>query len=135
VADYGLAFRTADDVVGRALREGASGAAVDVLRQRLERGLADATGETRTIDAGALARALDPRAAVRAAEHGGGPSPGSVRAQLATIVATLDEARDRSRARRRAVASSVTRRRSAAGAVDHAAGRRADRDVSSSVCD
>ena len=135
VAEHGLAFRTAHDVVGRALRDGASSASLASLRARLEQGLAEATGAPRTIDEGALARALDPEAAARAAEYGGGPGPASVRAQLASIAVTLDETRDRSRERRDSVAASVTRRRSAAGAVDRAAGRRADRDVSSSVCD
>jgi argininosuccinate lyase len=133
VAEHGLAFRTAHDVVGRALRDGASGATFEVLRSLLEKHLAEATGGPCAITASALARALDPAACVFEAAYGGGPAPASVRAQLDLIAARREALQDRSDARRRALASAVARRRSAAGAIGDV--REAGRDGSSGVCD
>jgi argininosuccinate lyase len=132
VAEHGLAFRTAHEIVGRAIREGA-GVAPEPLHVRIERGLAEATGATRAVAGRVLVQALDPDACVRAAEHGGGPGPDSVRAQLDAIAARLDALRDRSRERRRDLLSSTERRRAAAAGIGRAAARRADRDVPNSV--
>lgn len=135
VAEYGLAFRTAHDVVGQTLKDAENETAVEPLKARLEKHLAAVTGERTAISESALARALDPDACVRAAQFGGGPAPGSVRAQIAMIAAKAEALRDRSRERRRAITSSDVRRRSAAHTLVLDGGRGADRDVPSSVCD
>jgi argininosuccinate lyase len=134
VAEYGLAFRTAHDVVGQTLKDAENQTAVEPLKARLEKHLAAVTGEPTAISESALARALDPDACVRAAQFGGGPAPGSVRAQIAMIAAKAEALRDRSRERRRAITSSDVRRRSAAHTLVLDGGRGADRDVPSSVC-
>jgi argininosuccinate lyase len=132
VAEYGLAFRTAHDVVGGALRDGVDGA-VAPLQARLERRLAAVTGGPCAIATGALAHALDPDARVRAAAYGGGPAPASVRAQLGIIAAARDESRQRLATRRDAVTAAAARRRAAADVIARAESGGTVRDAPSHV--
>ena len=133
VAEHGLAFRTAHDVVGRALRDGASGATFEALRVAARETPCGGDGGAVRDRGRCAGPGVGPAACVLEAAYGGGPAPASVRAQLGLIAARREELQGRSDARRRAIASAVARRRSAAGAIGDA--REAGRDVSSGVCD
>jgi argininosuccinate lyase len=79
VARYGLAFRTAHDVVARLVAQKPEGTALSAaeVRARLDIPLDDAE----------LARMLDPTSCMEAAAHGGGPAPSSVHGQLEALAA------------------------------------------------
>jgi argininosuccinate lyase len=89
VAHYGLAFRTAHEAVGRLVRVLPEGCELSPERIRglLEEILRELTGRSLALSNG-LAEALDAERSVRAAEHGGGPAPRTVAAQLARLAAT-----------------------------------------------
>ena len=92
VARHGLPFRTAHDVVGKLVARfsGAPAPTLAELKRELESLLAEKTRRSFSLDEADVARALDPEMGLRAAAHGGGPAPDSVREQLRQLDAQRD---------------------------------------------
>ena len=93
--EAGLDYRTAHQVVGRAVRElVAEGLAPDALTPERLAGAAErAVGRPATISAAALAGALDPAAAVAARRQAGSAAPGEVAAMIADCRRAIAAAR------------------------------------------
>ena len=99
VVHHGLAFRTAHEAVGRLARMLPEGCELSPERVRgpLEEILRELTGRSLALGNG-LAAALDVERSLRAAEHGGGPAPRTVAAQLARLAETKRRLEDDVRA-------------------------------------
>ena len=102
VARHGLPFRTAHEAVGRFLREAPQAGPLTpaLVRSGLQEVLRELTGRTVPLDEAEIGRALDPAACVQASRYGGGPSPESVRGQLAGLEERLRNLTDRIASRR-----------------------------------
>lgn len=85
VAEHGVAFRTAHELVARLVVERPASWTAAAVCERLEALAGGLLGRALELDAAAVARALDPDACMRAARSGGGPAPEAVDAQLAAL--------------------------------------------------